>query len=324
MSHRCRSFVRSSALAGVLALGMLAAAATQASAASPPRIGQVRTEVEGPLVYLVVPYSDADGDAVGFGFRGINGSGWAEESHPFSDPSYGRVTPGQVAYPFNHECGGGVGLETDVEFWIYDATGSKTLFRAHLTCQPSQFGTPAACVTSAATCDPTASSNIGQTGLFCEGRQCWLALDHEATQFIINALSAPSPDLASQCPAAIFIPEIGVPAAALCPVLVFVAQQLGPILLEQQDAGYGVAITLSESVCLGSTVPGSIQVFPQTEQGPPGTKKGPQAMLWCTTLPGRARHGHIWARQRRDGAAALVGRVRSRRSAPRDCTYSDW
>ena len=29
---------------------------------------------------------------MGFGFVGVNGSGWAEENHPFWSPSYGIIT----------------------------------------------------------------------------------------------------------------------------------------------------------------------------------------------------------------------------------------
>lgn len=162
MSRPVRSLVWVSTIVGVLAMVMCAAATASAAA---PQIGSLSTYVEESLVYLVVPYSDPDGDATGFGFRGIKGSGWAEESHPFSNPSYGRVTPGQVAYPFNHACGSGSGLQSDVAFWIYDAAGVKTLFHAHLSCEVLQFGPPTAvCVTSGSTCEPTAGGGAGDGG----------------------------------------------------------------------------------------------------------------------------------------------------------------
>ena len=60
-------------------------------------------------------FSDPSHTATGFGFRGANGAGWAEESHPFSDPSYGRVSPGQVDYPFNLGCGTDREYESDID-----------------------------------------------------------------------------------------------------------------------------------------------------------------------------------------------------------------
>ncbi len=100
-----------------------------------PVITAVNTYREGALVYLSVRYTDADGDAEGFGFRGVNGSGWAPESFPFSSPSYGRVSPGRVDYPFNHRCGQGSEVESDVEFWIYDGGGRRsTPVVTHLSC----------------------------------------------------------------------------------------------------------------------------------------------------------------------------------------------
>ena len=90
---------------------------------------------EGVLVYISVSYGDGDGDAQGFGFRGANGSSWAEESHPFSSPSFGRVSPGRVDYPFNLACGQPNQYESDIEFWIYDSGGrlSKSVIE-HLAC----------------------------------------------------------------------------------------------------------------------------------------------------------------------------------------------
>jgi RecA/RadA recombinase len=100
-----------------------------------PVITAVNTYREGALVYLSVRYADADGDAEGFGFRGVNGSGWAPESFPFSSPSYGRASPGRIDYPFNHRCGQGSEVESDVEFWIYDSGGRRsTPVVTHLSC----------------------------------------------------------------------------------------------------------------------------------------------------------------------------------------------
>ena len=57
----------------------------------------------GVLVYFDIHYADPGNDAEGFGFVGVNGSGWAEENHPFTSPSYGIVGPDSIAYPFNRK-----------------------------------------------------------------------------------------------------------------------------------------------------------------------------------------------------------------------------
>ena len=100
----------------------------------PAVIEATTTHTEGELVYLVLIFND-DGRAVGFGFRGVNGSGWAEESHPFSSPSYGRVSPGRIEYPFNHACGTAQQYESDVEAWLYDDAGQTSEpVSVHLSC----------------------------------------------------------------------------------------------------------------------------------------------------------------------------------------------
>src|SRR4051794_12333491 len=97
--------------------------ANAAVAQSPPHVGQATTYTSGVLVWLVLPYSDSDSDADGFEFRGVNGSGWAPESHPFTSPSFGKVYPDRVEYPFNHACGTASQIDSYVQAWIYDATG---------------------------------------------------------------------------------------------------------------------------------------------------------------------------------------------------------
>jgi eukaryotic-like serine/threonine-protein kinase len=75
-------------------------------------------------VYFLIDYTDPDNDAEGFGFVGINGSGWAEEQHPFSSPSYGIVGQDSIAYPFNLGCGTANQVsQSSVEAWIYDTAG---------------------------------------------------------------------------------------------------------------------------------------------------------------------------------------------------------
>jgi hypothetical protein len=107
-------------------------------AKEPPEIVHVDTYQEGVMVYFSLTYRDANNDAEGFGFHGARGSGWGEETHPFSSPSYGRTSPGRVDYPFNLGCGTASEYESDVEAWIYDSTGLQSRpVSVHLSC-----GTP--------------------------------------------------------------------------------------------------------------------------------------------------------------------------------------
>jgi hypothetical protein len=103
--------------------------------AGPPEIVKADTFRDGVMVWIRVYYADADGGVVGFGFRGANGSLWAEERHTFSSPSYGRVYPDRFEYPFNHGCGGPNELESDVEAWVFDARGAESRpVILHLAC----------------------------------------------------------------------------------------------------------------------------------------------------------------------------------------------
>lgn len=109
---------------------------------SPPQITQSYTYREGNLVYIQLFFTDADIDAVGFGFRGVNGSWVGEESHLFTDPSYGKVSPGEVDYPFNLGCTTSSPDQTDVEAWIYDQEGARSSsVQFHLVC-PNLGGAP--------------------------------------------------------------------------------------------------------------------------------------------------------------------------------------
>jgi len=91
-----------------------------------PQITGVTTYQQGELVYFKITYADPGNDAQGFGFVGVNGSGWAEENHPFSDPSYGIVGPGTVAYPFNLGCGTDQAYQSQLQAWIYDTAGDRS------------------------------------------------------------------------------------------------------------------------------------------------------------------------------------------------------
>lgn len=101
----------------------------------PPQISSVQTFTQGVFVYFKIYYSDAENDAEGFGFVGVNGSGWAEEQHPFSSPSYGTAGPGWIEYPFNEECGSPQASSSYVKAWIYDTEGTDSQsVTIHLVC----------------------------------------------------------------------------------------------------------------------------------------------------------------------------------------------
>jgi Peptidase A4 family len=103
-----------------------------------PTITSVGTYTQGELVYFDIHYADPGHDAQGFGFVGVNGSGWAEENHPFSSPSYGIVGPDSIAYPFNEACGTPQQYDSYVKAWIYDTAGQRsTPVVIHLVCAGS-------------------------------------------------------------------------------------------------------------------------------------------------------------------------------------------
>jgi AAA domain len=102
---------------------------------SVPRITSVRTYTQGVLVYFDIHYTDPGHDAKGFGFVGVNGSGWAEENHLFSSPSYGIAALDSVSYPFNEGCGTAQEIDSYVEAWINDKAGGRTKpVVIHLVC----------------------------------------------------------------------------------------------------------------------------------------------------------------------------------------------
>jgi len=103
-----------------------------------PAITNAGTYTQGVDVYFDISYADPGNDAEGFGFVGVNGSGWAEETHPFSSPSYGIVGPDSIAYPFNEDCGTPQQYDSYVEAWIYDTAGQRsTPVVIHLVCTGS-------------------------------------------------------------------------------------------------------------------------------------------------------------------------------------------
>lgn len=98
-------------------------------------ITSATTYQQGALVYFSIHYSDPNHIAQGFGFVGVKGSGWAEEQHPFTSPSYGIVGPDSIDYPFNVGCGTSQQYSSYVKAWIYGSGGvhSKPVV-IHLTC----------------------------------------------------------------------------------------------------------------------------------------------------------------------------------------------
>jgi hypothetical protein len=100
-----------------------------------PYITQVTTYTQGVFVYFKITYADPGNNAGGFGFVGVNGSGWAEETHPFSSPSYGIVGTDSIAYPFNEECGTAQAYDSYVQAWIYNTAGEQSQpVTIHLVC----------------------------------------------------------------------------------------------------------------------------------------------------------------------------------------------
>jgi hypothetical protein len=103
-----------------------------------PEITSVETYTQGVFVYFDIQYADPGNDAEGFGFVGVDGSGWAEETLPFSSPSYGIVGPDSIAYPFNEACGTAQQYDSYVQAWIYDTAGDdSTPVVIHLVCTSS-------------------------------------------------------------------------------------------------------------------------------------------------------------------------------------------
>jgi len=108
-----------------------------------PVITGASTYTQGVFVYVSVTYSDPGNDAEGFGFVGVDGSGWAEENHPFSSPSYGIVGSDSIAYPFNSGCGTSQQYGSYVEVWIYDTAGARSdPVTLHLVCSGGTTSPP--------------------------------------------------------------------------------------------------------------------------------------------------------------------------------------
>jgi serine/threonine protein kinase len=100
--------------------------ASASPSAPVPQITGVDTYRQGVWVYLDVHYADPGKDAEGFGFMGVNGPGWVEESYPFSAPGPGIVGPDSIAYPLDLECGTAWQHRAEVEVWISDTAGASS------------------------------------------------------------------------------------------------------------------------------------------------------------------------------------------------------
>jgi hypothetical protein len=100
-----------------------------------PRIISVGTYQQGVWVYFDIHYADPGQDAAGFGFLGVNGSRWVEQTYPFSSPGPGIVGPDSIAYPLNLECGTAEQHDAEIEAWIYDTAGASSQpVTIHLAC----------------------------------------------------------------------------------------------------------------------------------------------------------------------------------------------
>jgi hypothetical protein len=94
----------------------------------------VDTYRQGTWVYFDVHYVDPGQDAQGFGFMGINGSRWVEETYPFSSPDLGVVGPDSVAYPLDLGCGTAQQHQAEVEVWIYGTAAQSQPVVIDLAC----------------------------------------------------------------------------------------------------------------------------------------------------------------------------------------------
>jgi Cutinase len=111
-----------------------------------PHIAHYETFTEGDLVHIRLYHT---GYPTGFGFVGVNGSGWAREEIPFfvpTTPYWTRVSPGRVDYPFKHVCSTAPGNQSDIEAWVYRdgfTPRESTHVKIHMACSaPKEMITP--------------------------------------------------------------------------------------------------------------------------------------------------------------------------------------
>lgn len=102
-----------------------------------PQITSAGTHQQGVWVYFDVHYADPGDDAQGFGFMGVNGSRWVEETYPFSGPDQGVAGPDSISYPLDLGCGTTRQHGAELQVWIYDTAGdSSQPVVIQLACQP--------------------------------------------------------------------------------------------------------------------------------------------------------------------------------------------
>ncbi len=113
-----------------------APAHARAPAAPPPQILHTFTYQEGAKVYFGISYADPGHNAAGFGFVGVDGSDWTEQSYSFSNPASGIIEEDRIAYPLNQGCGTGLEYTSTVKAWIWDSDGvSSKPVVIHLACR---------------------------------------------------------------------------------------------------------------------------------------------------------------------------------------------
>lgn len=109
------------------------------------------TYSQGAWVYFDVHYADPGQDAQGFGFMGVSGSRWVEETYPFSSPDRGIVGLDSIAYPLDLECGTAEQHGAEVEVWIYDTAAARSQpVVIYLACEAGPGGSRAALAGGAA------------------------------------------------------------------------------------------------------------------------------------------------------------------------------
>jgi Protein kinase domain len=112
-----------------------APAPARAPAAPAPQILHTFTYQQGDAVVFEISYADPGHNAEGFGFVGVDGSDWAEQSYSFSNPASGIVEADSVAYPLTQGCGTGLEYTSTIKAWIWDSAGvSSKPVVIHLAC----------------------------------------------------------------------------------------------------------------------------------------------------------------------------------------------
>jgi hypothetical protein len=109
---------------------------TRVPPARPPRITGTYTYQQGATVVFEISYSDPGHDAAGFGFVGVQGSGWLpRQDHSFSSPGDAIVAGNSIAVPLDQGCGTGIEFTSTVKAWIYDTAGARSKpVIIHLAC----------------------------------------------------------------------------------------------------------------------------------------------------------------------------------------------